>query len=435
MAGFKEGALQLRRRNLAIPSDPGFIKVYCDIGGSLYTVDEYGTSAYIKGVANISTGIFGAQPVIQISGTNATISNYNVILNSNSDYSGTYNAYTSSGDYLQLTDTNDVQYLCIKIIDGEPKFYIETSWTKINGSNQTCVFLVWKDIYTSDWHNLYYGSEGSGLPNKILDAIVNTEQLRIASNGTLKLTETSTRVINVTKCDVYFGITRVSVPAFTSTTNAFYEMVYDGTNWTSTPKTQYDNIYYNSESGKVILPNGKYGVRWFYSLVDDYAQVTYTLGLSAYDSVAQAQMEDPPDFLPDYISSRSLLIGRIIIGQGASSGIVEGAFGKFQFKPLTSDHNSLNGLQGGTYGQYYHLTSGNYNELTSGGYTNIHNHDLIFTQSTSATLWTINHNLGRIVSVETYSNNQKIDGTIAYTDYNTVLLTFSRAITGIAILT
>jgi hypothetical protein len=431
----KEGALQLRRRNVSAPADPGFMKVYCDIGGSLYTVDEYGTSAYIKGVANISSGIFGAQPVISISGTNVDISNCSLILNTNTDYSGTYNAYSTSGDSVTLEDIHDMQYLCVKDIAGDAKFYIESDWDNINGSNNSCVFMIWKDLVSSDWHTLYYGSTGSGLPNKILDSILHTSQLRVANTGTLKLTETATRVINVTQCDVYFGINKISVPAFISSHDAMFEMYHDGSSWQASGVSSYDNLYYNGPSGKALLPDNKYGVRWFYSMIDDYPEVTYTLGLSAYDSVSQAQMEDPPDTLPSYVYQRSLLVGRIIIGKGASSGMIEGAFGKFQFKPLTSDHNSLNGLQGGTYGQYYHLTSADYGGLTSGGYTNLHNHDITFTQVTPLTMWTVNHNLNRLVDVSIYNGNQKVEGSVAYSDYNTIILSFSRAMSGIAILT
>lgn len=433
MAMFKEGALQLRRRNISAPADPGFIKVYCDIGGSLYTVDEYGTSAYIKGVANISTGIFGGQPSLSINNLSATITSCNVILNSNSDYSGTYNAYTLSGDIVQLYDTNDMQYVCITMINGTPKLVVETSWLNINGSNKTAVFLVWKDLGNADWHQLYYGSEGSGLPNKILDSIINTTQLRVATNGRLTLTETPTRIINVSKCDVFFGIERVSVPEFTSSIHSFYELVKIGNSWSSTTKTQYDNQYFNDVTGKSLLGSGKYGVRWFYSLIDDYPQVVYTLGLSAYDSISTAQMEDPPD-LPSYIADRNLLIGRIIVGAGASSGLVEGVFGKFHFKPLTSDHNSLNGLQGGTYGQYYHLTSADYNQLTTSGVAKNHNHNYVHTQSTPATMWSINHNLGHITEVSVYINNQKVEPSVAYSDFNTTIITFSIALTGVAVL-
>lgn len=433
MASFKEGALQLRRRNIAAPSDPGFIKVYCDIGGSLYTVDEYGTSAYIKGVANISTGIFGSLPTFSINNLSATIGNYNVIINSNGDYSGTYNAYSVSGDTVALNDNYNIQYIGVKIIDGNPKLYVDTSYYNINGSNQVCLYMVYKDVFDNTWNYLSYGAKGSGLPNKIIDSILDTETFRVASNGNPKLTEDGARNITVSACSVMFGITKINVPAFNSTNDTLYQYTKSSGVWTSQAVAQYNNTHYNGPSGPLLMNIGKYSVRWFYTVVDSYPQVYYTLGTSAYDSITQAQMEDPPDYLPPNMSSTSFLIGRIIIGQGANSGLVEGAFGKFPFKPMSSNHNSLDGLQGGAYGEYYHLTTSAYNQLTSGGYTNIHNHDYVYQQSTASTMWSINHNLNKLTSVSVYTGGQMVTPSVAYTDYNTTIITFSTAITGYAI--
>lgn len=433
MASFKEGALQLRRRNIAAPSDPGFIKVYCDIGGSLYTVDEYGTSAYIKGVANISTGIFGALPTFSIDNLSATIGSCNIILNSNSDYSGTYNAYTLSGDSIALIDNYNLQYVSIKIIDGQPKLYIESTYSNINGSNQVCLYMVYKDVFDNTWNYLSYGATGSGLPNKILDSLVDSNNFRIASLGTPKLEEVSNRNITVSACSVMFGITKINIPKFDSRNDNLYQYTKNSGVWTSQHVTQYDNTNYNGPAGPMLMNIGKYSVRWFYTVVDSYPQVYYTLGTSAYDSIAQAQMEDPPDYLPVALASTSFLIGRIIIGQCANSGLVEGAFGKFPFKPMSSNHNSLDGLQGGTYGEYYHLTSSEHNQLTSGGYTNLHTHDYVYNQSTASTMWAINHNLNRLTTVSVYSGGQMVEPAVAYTDYNTTIITFSVATTGYAI--
>jgi hypothetical protein len=297
------------------------------------------------------------------------------------------------------------------------------------------LFVVWKDVFSSEWHNIYYGTNGSGLPNKILDSILNTTQLRVASTGSLKLTEYPTRNINVTSCEVYFGINKIVVPSFNSSINNMFELVYDGSNWDKFLVTQYNNTQYNSNTGKTSLGVGNYGVRRFYSLIDDSTEVFYTLGTNSYASISQAQLEDPPENLPSYISQRSLLIGRIIICNGASSGIIEGAFGKFQFKPLSTNHNSLDGLQGGASGEYYHLTHSDYIQLTTSAFANNHNHTFTYNQNTPATLWPISHNLGRVANVEVYVSNQKVEPSIAYTDYNNTILSFSVALTGVAILT
>ena len=49
MAGFKEGALQLKKKDSLAPADIGHMKVLINSDSKLYTVDETGTSALIQG--------------------------------------------------------------------------------------------------------------------------------------------------------------------------------------------------------------------------------------------------------------------------------------------------------------------------------------------------------------------------------------------------
>jgi len=79
MAGFKEGALQLKKRNTTLPSDPGTIKVYINTDNKLYTVDEFGTSAFVDTTTSGTSGIgytlitSGNNLVIATSGLNQII--------------------------------------------------------------------------------------------------------------------------------------------------------------------------------------------------------------------------------------------------------------------------------------------------------------------------------------------------------------------------
>lgn len=55
------------------------------------------------------------------------------------------------------------------------------------------------------------------------------------------------------------------------------------------------------------------------------------------------------------------------------------------------------------------------------------------TQSTAASTWTINHNLGFKPSVELFdSGSQEIDGHVVHTSVNQVVVTFTKSITGFA---
>lgn len=57
----------------------------------------------------------------------------------------------------------------------------------------------------------------------------------------------------------------------------------------------------------------------------------------------------------------------------------------------------------------------------------------VFTQSTPAAIWTINHNLGFIPSVELFnSGSQEIDGDVVHTSANQTVVNFTGAVAGFA---
>lgn len=57
----------------------------------------------------------------------------------------------------------------------------------------------------------------------------------------------------------------------------------------------------------------------------------------------------------------------------------------------------------------------------------------VFTQSTPAATWTINHNLGFVPSVELFnSGSQEIDGDVVHTSANQTVVTFTGPVAGFA---
>lgn len=57
----------------------------------------------------------------------------------------------------------------------------------------------------------------------------------------------------------------------------------------------------------------------------------------------------------------------------------------------------------------------------------------VFTQNTPTTVWTIVHNMGIILPVTVIdSSGQEVEGDVDYPDLNTVVVTFSAAVAGVA---
>lgn len=97
-----------------------------------------------------------------------------------------------------------------------------------------------------------------------------------------------------------------------------------------------------------------------------YGQGDYTL--------AQAEIAQPPATLPGLVESYATLIGRILIQKNSDSfAAIESAF-TTSFSPSTvTNHNDLNGLQGGTGGEYFHLNSEDYNNIDTDSNTSLTN--------------------------------------------------------------
>jgi hypothetical protein len=96
-------------------------------------------------------------------------------------------------------------------------------------------------------------------------------------------------------------------------------------------------------------------VNWIYrSLVED--EIDIVLGTGDY-TLAQAEASSLPA-IPEYLAAFYVLCGRIIVQRNASTAsAIESVVSTTFNQGAVSSHNDLSGLQGGTSGEYYHLTS------------------------------------------------------------------------------
>jgi len=134
-----------------------------------------------------------------------------------------------------------------------------------------------------------------------------------------------------------------------------------------------NNSYYDNGTNIVLATGGKYLVNYYYRGQESNDHLYEVYGTTQYDSVNEAEAATNPE-LPELISSHAFLVGRIIVLVGATTGVTQTAFATVfspsGYVPSAGEHNDLTGLQGGTAGQYYHLTSNQYN---NNAYTNVNN--------------------------------------------------------------
>jgi hypothetical protein len=266
---------------------------------------------------------------------------------------------TGVGDIPVLTD-NDTNYIVIEYNGGAPRYNVYDNDGVVNDSSIVLYMVVYR--LGNFVHTLEFGNQGAGLANKLNDRFIMTDRFGYESGLGLSLSA-STGIVMVSAGVAWNGPNRQSLTAVNSSGSTFFKNYHVGGSWTADTSGDYiNNTYYDNGTDIVTATAGKYLVNWYFRGQETNSHIYEVYSESQYDTVALAQLATEPA-LPELITSHAFLVGRIIVGVGATTGLTEGAFvNTFQSTNVTS-HNDLVGIQGGTAGQYYHLTSAQYNNL------------------------------------------------------------------------
>ena len=283
----------------------------------------------------------------------------------NSSGIGKIKRFTIAGTTFTLTD-NTNQYIVADYNNGSPIIYVTTNVAVIDEITVIPVYTIYRR--GTVLHILEWDSLGDALPNKTHKSIVKTQRFRTEPGG-LGLGEAATRLVTVGSGTVWHGAVSNSLSAFNSSVNTMWLAYHVAGVWTFTTITQYNNTQYDDGTNLQTLPGGKYAVNFIYRVVGSNDTTTIVfLGQGAY-SLGDAQASQPPANLPAEVQSHAILVGRIIVNQGASTATqIDSAFTTLFTPGGVTDHNSLLNLQGGTGGQYYHLTSAEYTGTGTGDF-------------------------------------------------------------------
>jgi len=291
---------------------------------------------------------------------------------------------TGVGGISALTN-NDTNYIVIEYNGGSPRYSVSTVDT-VNDSSIVLYMVVYR--LNNFVHTLEFGNQGAGLANKLNDRFIMTDRFGYESGLTLGLSG-STGVITLSAGVAWNGPNRQSLDGLNSIDDFLFKNYHISGSWTADTSGDYiNNTYYDNGTNIVAATAGKYLVNWYYrgQEINDHIYEVY--GNSEYDTVALAEASAQPA-LPELITSHAFLVGRIIVGVGATTGITQTAFGPvFQSSgnfSSTSVHNNLDGLQGGTSGEYYHLTQTQYSNLALTNTTNTFTQQQTFSGGLSAT--------------------------------------------------
>jgi len=229
---------------------------------------------------------------------------------------------------------------------------------------------------------------------------------RDEKTGGLILGETGTRNITVSAGKLWDRLNEFDITAKNTSTGSTFDRYYkngSGGFTKQSAQTQWDNLSYDNGTGTLAtLTILYYAVQWFY-ICDDNTLISI-YGTNQYLTSALANNEGVPSQVPARCQKTGRLIGRFVFQKSASSATaIQSVFDTVFNSSIVSSHNNLSGLQGGTAGEYYHLTATEHSNL--GSSTSVNNNYVFAYDTTTQSVATAN-----TFQDLNFSNNAQING-------------------------
>lgn len=331
---------------------------YVPYTGATAALDLDANSIYAQNLG-YSEGTLTDPAIADAAGSTVTVASCEVIIRSDSAWGGDgklYRMTVPATSSLALTD-DAVNYIYVTWNSGSPIYAATTDKYLLNGSNLVPVARVAMDGGDIEYQ-MPYGYLARGALVRTYDWIYKTSgRGGVIRESGLGITESATRVITVAAGYAWFGILRSTLASITNgVSGATMHLWYHSAGvWAETSISQYNNSQYDNGTDLVALTPNRYTVNWIYrSLIDP--EIDIVLGQGDY-TLAQAEASTLPP-APEVVSAFHVLVGRIIVKQGASTATaIESVTTNTFNQGAVSDHEDLTGLQGGITGEHYHLTS------------------------------------------------------------------------------
>jgi hypothetical protein len=272
------------------------------------------------GGATVPVTTVGATGLLNVSSIVANV-------NSAADGSGDIKRYTIPAlvDY-QLT-ANQYVYVTVIYNGGSPIYSVITDNNLINHFDRIAVCQgVWEVLGAiNEGHIFCVGAYGLGLSNKIGHRLIHTQ--RFGWESGLMLSESASRVINVSAGKVWYDGEEINIDITDTTTTNFHFYFHVAGVWSANLQSQFNNTQYDNGTNLVTLTNNHYAVNWVYrDIATDSLDVFVVIGNGDY-SLTEAQTAQPPTSLPSVVAKQGILVGRIIVEKNASTATqVDSAF-------------------------------------------------------------------------------------------------------------
>ena len=296
------------------------------------------TSTNVQGaldeiIASDKLDTFGVitYPTITSSGTTVTVGSNGVFVIPTSSTIDSKKVKVNDIPQFTTDTTLSAGYI---YVDANSKTFKYTTDATVFEASITCVpvFRVVRDLNTV--YTMEYGNSAEFLPNKMLIKDLRTNGFGRV-NG-LVLSTAESRYIATTSGEVYFGVKKYALPSIENNTTCIYQYYSNMGMWLREPATSsIDSTYCSSgSSGRATLPAGKWVSKYIYRSVGNQNELYYIHGLPC-DTQTLSVSEPVPSYVPVFMSTHALYVGKIVIQQGATLGF---SYSRDWGMGLTSSH-------------------------------------------------------------------------------------------------
>ena len=249
---------------------------------------------------------------------------------------------------------NNINYIYLDYNVGTPQIVATTNRASIELNRHFIIGRVYKN--NSTLHILNAGVHLPNLARNEHERLVERDGFTYASGAITS--ETGTLNLAITAGVWFLGHNRLTTNALNSNVTDTWEYThYGAASWIidDATATAVDTTHYNDGTDVLAsLGSNNYGTQWVYITTDSHWYVIYGI-INGTLSVAQAAT--PPTSIPSYLEHMGELLAKIIHKQDGTIVSIE-IIQEVAFTATgVPDHNDTGNLQGGTAGEYYHLTS------------------------------------------------------------------------------
>jgi hypothetical protein len=333
--------------------------------GSDIGMSEIGTATYddVQDYINqfSSAGCFEMPTITDNGDGTVAVGACKGLIRTTNDVNGAVVSFDFAGDAsVALTDlvTN---WIGLDYNAGTPQVVVETSVSDLNLQTEIVLGRVYRDGTTATPYAV-----GQKLTDyRTVACFHDFETHGTERSSGLVLSETGTRNMEVSAGVFYCAHNRVTTAAIDTSGADTYNLWNSSASTTAdaTAQTQWPNTQYWNGAALADVTNNRYGNLFAY--VDFAGNLHMQYGDQNAVAVATPESSDVPT-PPAYLRDFCLYIGRLVFQKSAGTAeLITNPFAFVEMGSVVTSHNDLAALDGGTAGEYYHLTSAQHTIATT----------------------------------------------------------------------